>query len=74
MNVVILATKSCSHRKNLSRELDDIGVDYKIIYCDDEPEMVKKYNIRHSPNLIVNGEVVFRKQPSEEELKELFNR
>ena len=41
MNVVIFATENCSYRKNLSRELDDIGVDYKVLYCDDEPEMVK---------------------------------
>jgi len=72
MNVIILATKDCSHCKNLSRELKDIGVEHNVVYCDDNPELVQKYNIRHSPNLIVNGEVVFRKQPTEKELKELF--
>ena len=74
MHVMIFATKNCSHSKNLSKELDDIGVEHYLVYCDDEPDLVKKYSIRHSPNLIVNGEVVFRKQPTEGELKELFNR
>jgi len=39
-----------------------------------EPDMVKKYNIRHSPNLIVDGEVKFRGQPSEQELRECLGR
>lgn len=74
MNVMIMATKNCSHCKNFSRELEDIGIEHDVIYCDDVPDLVKKYGIRHSPNLIVDGEVVFRKQPTEGELKEFFNR
>ena len=73
MNVMIMATKNCSHCKNFSRELDDIGIEHDVVYCDDNPELVQKYGIRHSPNLIVNGDVVFRKQPTEGELKEFFN-
>lgn len=74
MNVLLMATKNCSHCKNFSRELDDIGVEHEVLYCEDEPRLVEKYSIRHSPNLIVNDEVVFRCQPTEGELKELFNR
>lgn len=74
MNVMIMATKECSHCKNFSRELDAIGIEHSVVYCDDNPELVQKYGIRHSPNLIVNGDVVFRKQPTERELKEFFNR
>ncbi len=73
MNVIIIATKDCSHCKNFSRELEDIGIKHSVLYCDDEPDLVKKYGIRHSPNLIVNDEVVFRRQPTEGELKAFFN-
>lgn len=73
MDVLMLATKSCSHCKNFSRELKDIKIEHRVLYCDDEPDLVKKYGIRHSPNLIVNGEVVFRKQPTESELRKYFN-
>jgi glutaredoxin len=73
MNIMILATRGCSHCKNFSRELKDIGIEHKVYYCDDEPDLVKKYNIRHSPNLIVDGEIVFREQPTEHELKGYFN-
>lgn len=73
MNVLIIGTKGCSQCKNLSRELDDIGIMHNIIYCDDEPELVQKYGIWHSPNVIVNGDVVFRRQPSEGELRNFFN-
>lgn len=72
MNVMIMATKGCSHCKHFSRELDDIEIVHSVVYCEDDPELVKKYGIRHSPNLIVNGEVVFRRQPTEKELKEYF--
>lgn len=73
MNVMIMATKDCSHCKNFSRELDDIGIEHSVVYCDDNPDLVQQYGIRHSPNLIVNGEVVFRRQPTEGELKAFFN-
>lgn len=73
MNVMILATRGCSHCKNFSRELDDIGIEHHVVYCDDEPDLVKKFGVRHSPNLIVNDEVVFRKEPTETELKQYFN-
>jgi glutaredoxin len=72
MNILILATKDCSHCRNFSRELDDIGIKHSVLYCDDEPELVQRYNIRHSPNLIVDGEVIFRKQATEQELKLFF--
>lgn len=72
MNVLILATRGCSHCRNFSRELNDIGIKHEVHYCDDEPELVEKYSIRHSPNLIVDDEVVFRRQPTEQELKDFF--
>ncbi|VAW50364.1 hypothetical protein MNBD_GAMMA05-1385 [hydrothermal vent metagenome] len=73
MNVKVLATKNCSHCFNFCNELDNLGIDHQVYYCDDEPELVKKYNIRHSPNLVVDETVVFRKQPTELELKQFFN-
>ncbi len=72
MHVMILATKGCSHCRNFSRELDDLGIDHEIHYCDDEPELVEKFRIRHSPNLIVDNQIVFREQPTESELREFF--
>jgi len=74
MNVIIIATKACSHCVNLSKELSDIDVEHKIIYVEDDPELCQELNIRHSPNLVVDKEVVFRYQPNENELKEFFSR
>ena len=72
MDVKIIATRTCSHCKNLAKELDDLGVPYQILYVEDEPELCQKLAIRHSPNLVVDGEVVYRRQPTEHELRELF--
>lgn len=74
MDVMIIATKDCSHCINLTKELEDLGVDYRLVYADDDPDLVKKYNIRHSPNLVVDGEVKFRRQPTEDELRVCLNR
>ncbi len=74
MNVMIIATRGCSHCANLSRELDNLGVEYRLVYAEDEPELAQKYGIRHSPNLIVDDEVKFRRQPTGSELRECLNR
>ena len=73
MNVMIIATRDCNHCTNLAKELNDLGVDYLLVYAEDEPELVKKYGIRHSPNLIVDDEVKFRRQPTEHELRECLH-
>lgn len=73
MDVMIIATKDCSHCTNLTKELADLGVEYRLVYAEDEPELVQKYGIRHSPNLIVDDEVKFRRQPTEHELRECLN-
>lgn len=73
MEVKIIATRSCSHRPDLERELRDLKVPYEVIYVEDCPEMVARYGIRHSPNLVVDDQVVFRSLPSEDELRALFS-
>lgn len=32
MDVMIIASKNCSHCVNLSRELDELGVDCRMLY------------------------------------------
>jgi glutaredoxin len=73
MLVKIIATRQCNHRPSLERELRDIGIDYELVFVEDAPDIVERYHIRHSPNILVDGEVVFRCQPSEGELKRYFD-
>lgn len=73
MDVMIIATKDCSHYANLAKELDEFRVEYRVLFVEDEPELVRKYGIRHSPNLIVDDEVKFRRQPTGNELRECLN-
>lgn len=70
MNVVIVATKSCSHCGGLQKELDVLGVTYRKVFVEEAPDLVKTHQIRHSPNLIVDDEIKFRRLPTERELKE----
>jgi len=73
MDVLIVATKSCTHCNNMSKELNDIGVTHRIVYAEDDAELCQQLEIRHSPNLVIDGEVIFRKQPTEAELRTVFN-
>jgi hypothetical protein len=41
-------------------------------FVEDKPDLVEKFNIKNSPNLVVDEIVVFRKQPPEQELKDFF--
>ncbi len=73
MDVLIIATKNCSHCTNLSKELDDLGINHRVVYAEDDAELCQRLEIRHSPNLVIDGEVIFRRQPTEEELGAIFN-
>ncbi len=68
MMVKIVASKTCSHRPNMERELRELGIDYEVLFVEEHPEVIERYAIRHSPNLIID-EVVYRGQPTEDELR-----
>ncbi|HHO68115.1 MAG TPA: thioredoxin family protein [Gammaproteobacteria bacterium] len=70
MDVKIVATRTCTHRPDLEKELQDLGVDYEVLFVEDHPEVAQQYGIRHSPNLIVDGKVVCRELPTEAELRQ----
>ncbi|HQS58803.1 MAG: thioredoxin family protein [Gallionellales bacterium 35-53-114] len=74
MDVMIIATKGCSHCLNFKKELECLQIQYRVCYAEDYPDLVQKHEIRHSPNLVVDDEVVFRRQPTEAELKDYFSK
>ena len=73
MDVMIIATKACTHRINLEKELECLHIPYRVCFVEDCADLVQKFSIRHSPNLIVDEEVVYRKQPTEVELQDYFD-
>lgn len=73
MDVKIIATKACTHRKSLEKELECLQIPYHVCFVEDCADLVQKFSIRHSPNLIVDDAVVFRKQPTEMELHAFFD-
>ena len=72
MQVQIIATKDCNHRQNLERELNALDIPYKLVFVEDQPDEAQRLGIRHSPNLVVDGEVAFRCLPSEADLRAYF--
>ena len=73
MDVMIIATRACTHRKNLEKELEQLQIPYRVCFAEDCADLVQKFGIHHSPNLVVDDQVVFRKQPTEEELHAYFD-
>ena len=74
MNIQLLVTKTDFNRPNIEKEFEHLGMKYKVDYIEDHPELVSMLNIRHSPNIIIDGELAFQRQPSENELKEYMIR
>jgi|AntRauTorcE11897_2_1112592.scaffolds.fasta_scaffold15245_3 glutaredoxin len=78
MKVLILATKDCHHRPQVEEQLRKRDISYHIKYVDEHPDLVQKFKTYSSPNIIINGEVVFRANheqslPTKEELKAIFS-
>ena len=74
MDVKIVATKSCSHCLGLQHELRDIGIPFQIIFIEEHPNFARTHGIRHSSNLLVKDEVIFRGQPTPHELRAYFTK
>ncbi len=77
MNIVIVASKTCRHHPILQRQIQDLGLSCTIQYIEEHPELIGKYGIRSSPNIVVDDELIFQGKPgkslpSSSELKECF--
>jgi hypothetical protein len=72
MDVTLLVTKTDFSVANLRCEFANLGMPYHIEYIENNPELVVTHKIRHSPNILVDGKLIFRHQPSPSELKEYF--
>ncbi len=59
MEVQLLVTKNDFNLSNLENQFRDLCIAYQVDFVEDHPEIVSALNIRHSPNIIVDGELVF---------------
>jgi len=57
MEILIAATKTCHHRPLLEKVLQEAWLPYKVNYFEDHPEIFEKYQLKHSPLLIVDEKV-----------------
>jgi len=78
MEVLILATKDCNHRPQVEEKLKQMNISYSVKYIDEHPELVEKFGAHSSPNIVVDGTVVFRADqerslPTKGELKAIFS-
>ena len=62
-NVIIIATKDCNHRYMLEEQLKELGTSCNVQCVDDDVSLIEKYDIHHSPNMVIDGMVVFRGTP-----------
>lgn len=69
MEVILAVTKSCRHCSIIEKELNERGIPYETRYVEDHPELAKHYHLMRSPNIIVDGEPVFRGMPDLSELQ-----
>jgi glutaredoxin len=72
MKVELAATRTCHYCHILEAELKELGVDYTVHYLEDEPELQGKVGSHSSPNILVNGKVVFRGIPTLTQLEQFI--
>ena len=63
MKITIAATKTCNHRPILEQQLQDAGLQYEVMYFEDNPELIDKYGLKTSPLFIVDEKVVTAGMP-----------
>ncbi|MCB2196703.1 MAG: thioredoxin family protein [Bacteroidetes bacterium] len=71
MEIIIAATKSCNHRPILEQELKDAGLEYKLMFYEEHPEIFEKFNLKTSPLLICDGELVSEGMPEHKKILDL---
>ncbi len=62
-NIMIIATKNCNHRYMLEEQLKELGTSCTVKCIDDDTSLIEKYEVHHSPNIVIDGRVVFRGTP-----------
>ena len=73
MEILIFVTRSCHHCSLIEAELKARDLYYEIRYVEDNPELAAQYGVKQSPNLIVNGELIYRGMPELSELKRFLD-
>lgn len=71
MEIVIAATKTCQHRPLLEEIFQNAWLPYKVFYFEDHPELIEKYQLQHSPLLIVDEKVESMGMPGMDKINEL---
>ena len=72
MDVQLLVTHTDSCLPGLKRKLEDVGINYSVEYVEENLDLVESNHIRHSPNILINGSLIFRSQPTTAELRTFF--
>ncbi|GEM_PF-61077 len=71
MNIRIIATKTCSHRPELEKQLQEAELQYKLLYFEDHPELIETYKLKTSPLLVVDHKIVSVGMPEQNQIIEL---
>lgn len=74
MDITLLVTRSCHHCALIEKELNARHLDYEVRYAEDNPDLASRFAIKQSPNIIVNGELIYRGMPDLPELQNYLDR
>jgi hypothetical protein len=60
MSALIISSKNCRHRQMLEERLKSMDISYTVKFVEEEPELIKKYNIFTALIIVFEEGVVFR--------------
>ena len=52
--IILFATHTCPNCRMAKIFLDKAGIDYEVVYADDNPEMAAEFDIRQAPSMVVS--------------------
>lgn len=69
-NSILIVSKTCGHCANQIEILEDYKDEFEILYVDDDPTLLERYNLRGVPSWIIDNQT-YTGVRSIESLKEL---
>ncbi|MBD3290203.1 hypothetical protein GF337_15460 [candidate division KSB1 bacterium] len=60
MDIKIIASRNCDQRRVLQKRFKKINVPIVTLFIEEDPELVQEFDVMETPNIVINGEVVYR--------------
>lgn len=73
MKVKLAVTHTCHHCPIIEKELKQRDIPYEVLYVEEHPDIVQRFGLKRSPNLIADEKLIFNGMPELAELRRFLD-